>query len=675
MLIFDQLKKNDTQLQLLALVLGAGLLVLLGGLWWVQIVNGSQHRETVETQTFRTVRLPAQRGQIFDRNGLALAENRPNYSIDLYLEELSTAFRKEYRRLRPRTIVTNDLPFWKSWLGFSAIKTNFPPVKGDSLERIARLRVATEVANQVGGILQAPVTVDPTNFHKHYATARAIPFSLINNLSPQQVARFAEQSPGLAGVDLEINYRRYYPCSNVATHIIGYVRPDDSSADGEDSYFWYRPSDYRGQIGIEGGLDQILRGRAGGKSVQVNSLLYRQNETIWEPTVAGSNVVLTLDFELQQEVETALRKHILGTGRGAVVVMDVRSGDILAMASNPTYNPSQFVQGISRPEYQQIQRLTAEKNRATGEHYQAGSVFKTIVALAALETPKARYNPNEEYRVIPNPKKPSAGIIYVGRQEFRDTVPPGLYNLQRAIAKSSNSYFIALGLRPGVFEHVIELGRRLHLGEPFPTGTLPLRQEANGHFPSATQIRGEWHDGDTASVCIGQGRMDVSPLQVAVMIAALANGGTVLVPRLIDRLEANDPTGLTPPLITPRGQIRDRLGVNPRNMKILHEAMLQETESEEGTGKYVQGCGYRVCGKTGTAELQTLREDGTGKKNTVWFGSFAPYESPRFAVVVMVENGVSGGTTCVPVARDVYVALKAFEARSLTNKPIAALTR
>jgi len=159
------------------------------------------------------------------------------------------------------------------------------------------------------------------------------------------------------------------------------------------------------------------------------------------------------------------------------------------------------------------------------------------------------------------------------------------------------------------------------------------------------------------------------------MIAALANGGTVLVPRLIDRLEANDPTGLTPPLITPRGQVRDRLGVNPRNMKILHEAMLAETESEDGTGKYVQGCGYRVCGKTGTAELQTLREDGTGKKNTVWFGSFAPYESPRFAVVVMVENGVSGGTTCVPVARDVYVALKAFEARSLTNKPIAALTR
>ena len=677
MLIFDQLKKNDTQLQLLTLVLGAGLLVLLGGLWWVQIVNARHHRETVETQTFRTVRMPAQRGQIFDRNGLALAENRPDYSIDLYLEELSTAFRKEYQRIRPRKVITNDLPFWKDWMGLPTVKTQYVRMdvkESDKLGRDARLQVVSAVANQVGGILQTSVSVDPTNFHRHYANARAIPFSLVNNLTPPMVARFAEQATVLPGVDLEINYRRYYPYTNVAAHIIGYVRPDASSAIGEDSYFWYRPADYRGESGIEAGLDQILRGRAGGKSVQVNSLQYRQNETIWEPTLPGSNVVLTLDFELQREVEAALRSHILTSGRGAVVVMDVRTGDILAMASNPTFSP-QFANWDSKQEYLQFQ-ANAARNRAAGEQYQAGSVFKTIVALAALETPKARFNPNEEYRVMPNPKKPGAGIITVGGQEFRDTVPPGLYNLRRAIARSSNAYFIDLGLRPGVFEKVVELGRRLHLGERFPLGSLPLRPEAAGHFPKLETVRNRtWKDGDTASVCIGQGQMDASPLQIAVMISALANGGTVLVPRLIDRFTANDPTGLTPPLITPRGQVRDRLGVSPRSMKILHEAMLAETESEEGTGKYVRGCGYRVCGKTGTAELLAMREDGTGKKNTVWFGSFAPYESPRFAVVVMVENGVSGGATCVPIARDVYVALKAFETRSLTNNPIVANKR
>jgi penicillin-binding protein 2 len=675
MLIFDQIKKNDTQLQLLALLVCAGLLVLLAGLWWVQIVNAGRHRETVETQAFRSVRIPATRGLIYDRNGVALAENRPSYNINLYLEELSAAFRKEYRRLRPRNIVTNDLPFWKSWLGFSAITTNFPPVKGDSLERLARLRVVVEVANQVERILQVSLPVDPTNFHRHYALARAMPFPLANGLLPQHVARFEEQSSGAPGVDLEIQSKRFYPHSNVAAHVIGYVRPDDSSAVGEESFFSYRQPDYRGQIGIEGGLDQLLRGRAGGKSVQVNSLLYRQTETIWEPTVPGTNIILTLDLELQRATEQALRQQITTSGRGAIVVMDVRTGDVLAMASNPTYSPSQFVGGISSREYKQIQQLTAEKNRATGEHYQAGSVFKTIVALAALETPQARYNPLSKFHVKPNPDKPGAGIYHVGRQTFRDTAPPGDYNLRRAIARSSNSYFIDLGLRPGVFERVVELGRRLHLGERFPAGCVPLRQETGGNFPKAEQIRRDWPRGEIANICIGQGKMDVTPLQVAVLTSALANGGLVLTPRLIDRYLPNDPIGLTPAIVVPRGQVRDRLGISKRSLDILREAMLAETEDMvDGTGTRVQGCGYRVCGKTGTAELDILRPDGH-KKNTTWFASFAPYEAPRFAVVVMVEDGGGGGATCAPIAKDVYIALKAFEGRSITNNAIATATR
>jgi len=141
----------------------------------------------------------------------------------------------------------------------------------------------------------------------------------------------------------------------------------------------------------------------------------------------------------------------------------------------------------------------------------------------------------------------------------------------------------------------------------------------------------------------------------------------VLVPRLIDRLVPHDPTGITPAIVTPRGQIRDRLGVSKRSLDILREAMLAETEDMvDGTGTRVQGCGFRVCGKTGTAELDLLRPDGH-KKNTTWFASFAPYESPRYAVVVMVEDGVGGGATCAPIAKDVYLGLKAFESRSATN--------
>ncbi|MGC3958088.1 MAG: hypothetical protein QM813_09170 [Verrucomicrobiota bacterium] len=266
MLIFDQLKKNDGQLQLLALLLCAGLLVLLAGLWWVQIVNANRFRDSVEAQSFRTVRLAAVRGKILDRNGVALAENQPNYSINLYLEELSAAFRKEFKAMRPRKVVTNDLPFWKDWLGVSPIKTNYPPLKGEQgsqVVRTSRYRVAQRVADEVADVLQAPLTLNYTNFNRHYETARAIPFCLASNLSPQLVARFEEQSINSLGVDLEIQSKRFYPFDTTAAHLIGYVRSDDSSAAGEDAFFSYRTPDYRGLVGIEGGLDQRLRGRAG----------------------------------------------------------------------------------------------------------------------------------------------------------------------------------------------------------------------------------------------------------------------------------------------------------------------------------------------------------------------------------------------------------------------------
>ncbi len=673
MLVFDQLKKNDAQLQLLALLLCSGLLVLLAGLWWVQIVNANRHQQTVETQAFRSVRIPATRGLIYDRNGVVLVENRPSYNVHVYLEELSSAFRKQYQRIRPRTVTTNDLPFWKDWLGISPIKTNFPPDKGDAIGRTARLQVVAAVSDKVERVLQTPLPVNPTNFHRHYANDRYMPFALANSLSPQQVARFEEQSSSIFGANLEIQSKRFYPHGEVAAHVIGYVRPDNSSAFGEEADVWYRLPDYRGQIGIEGGLDPVLRGRAGIKSVQVNSLLYRQTESIWEPIIPGTNVVLTLDLELQRATEAALRNHITASGRGAIVVMDVRSGDVLAMASNPTFSPSQFVGGISTRDYRQIQELSAEKNRATGEHYQAGSVFKTIVALAALETPRSGFNPHVNYHVEPHPHRAGKGIIYVGKQPFQDTAPPGEYNLRRAIARSSNAYFIDLGLRPGVFDRVIELGRRLHLGERFPAECLPLRQEAKGNFPTAERIRRNWRDGDTANICIGQGAMDVTPLQIAVMTSALANGGLVLVPRLVDRLVPHDPTGLTPAILTPAGQIRDRLGVSKRSLDILREAMLAETEDlVDGTGTRVQGCGFRVCGKTGTAELDILRPDGH-KKNTTWFASFAPYESPRYAVVVMVEDGAGGGATCAPIAKDVYLGLGAFEKRAAAKTLTASI--
>ncbi len=653
MLVFDQLKRSDPQLQLLTIMLCAGLAVLFAGLWWVQIVNAGSYQESLEVQAFRSVRLPAVRGKILDRTGVVLADNHPSYNINLYLEELSRAFKKEYTRSRPRSVVTNDLPFWKDWLGYTTVTTQYTRLKEEAAQAVtrnARYRVASGVVSQVADLLQTTLTLDYTNFYRHYETRLSLPYPVVSNLSLLHLARFTEQPLTALGLELEVQPIRVYPYGTTAAHVLGYLRKDDSSAEGEEAFFWYRMPDYRGLVGIEGGYDSQLRGRAGAKSVQVNNLGYRQTENIWSAVEPGQNVVLTLDLKIQQAAEASVRKLLGPDAHAAVVVMDVESGDLLTLASSPSTDPNNFIRGFSLAERERWhdETLGVQKNRATAEQYQAGSIFKTIVALAALEN---GLNPQEIYRVAENPAIPTKGIIYVGRQAFHDTVPPGDYDLRRAIVRSSNAYFITNGLRPGVFERVVELGRRLHLAERIG---LPLMQDAAGHFPKPDQVR-NWPAGNTANICIGQGVMDVTPLQMAVMAGALANGGKVLWPRLVDRLEAPEATSLEAPTVFPKNRIRDELGVSERNLNIVREAMLAETEDMvEGTGKKVHVDGLRICGKTGTAER---KEQGV-KRNTTWFISFAPYEKPRYAVVVMVENGDSGGRTCAPIAQDVYLALQ-----------------
>jgi penicillin-binding protein 2 len=334
------------------------------------------------------------------------------------------------------------------------------------------------------------------------------------------------------------------------------------------------------------------------------------------------------------------------------VVMNVTNGDVLAMVSEPSFDPGKFIPQISQQDYDQLADpfLRPQINRATQENYAPGSIFKTIVGLACLE---AGLNPKE---TIYNP-----GHIYVGRRYISDLAPAGEYDFRRAIARSSNTYFITNGLRYQVIEQVVALGQRLHLGE---RAGLPTRQEAAGNLPSLHRVRSGWHDGDTANVCIGQGEVAVTPLQMAVVTSALANGGEVLWPRLVQRVESPDPASGPPPEVFPAGLVRDELGVRARNLQILREAMLDETENPEGTGTRVVVPGLRICGKTGTA--QVMDEQNRRKGDNLWFISFAPYEQPRYAVVVMVEveSGGSGGLTCAPVARDIYAAIQKIEGAS-----------
>jgi penicillin-binding protein 2 len=667
MLVFDQLKKNDPQLRLLTVGVLLGLFVLLAGLWWVQIVSAQDYQQHLETQAFRTVRIPAVRGKILDRNGAVLAENAPNYSVSLYLDDLRDEFKEEYSRLRPMRKVTNSPPIWRFWSRKSTVQTARAKLTKDQIEALtwqARYNVASNVVADVGKRLQKPVSLNFANFARHYQTRLALPYPVLANVDPNLVARFEEQSITPNGVDLEIQSARYYPLQTTAAHLLGHLQRDDSSAEGEESYFTYRLPDYRGTVGVEFGFDAYLRGHAGGKSVLVNNQGYRQSESIWEPAEPGSNVVLTIDLGIQQAAEEALKHGPSGEQtRGAVVVMDVNTGDVLALASSPTLNPNDYVLGFPPGEYQKIQEEDAEKNRATQENYRPGSIFKPIVALACLEN---GMNPKASYEVQLNPEKPPLGCIYVGRRKIGDTAPAGTYDFKRALIHSSNSYFIYNGLRYGV-DKIVDIGRRFHLGERI---NLQNRQETSGLFPTQKKLQSGWTDGDTANLCIGQGYIDVTPMQMCVVASALANGGKVLWPRLVASVVPQDPLSGGKPIYFENGRIRDYVGVRPSTIKILQEAMLDDTENPEGTAYQAfkgstLNSQLRVCGKTGTAQ----NEQNGSITHTTWFLSFAPYEHPKYAVVVMVEmtSGGSGGVTCAPLAREIYEAILKQEQAKLVE--------
>ena len=671
MFLFNQIKRDDPALRLLFFAILAGLALLAGGLWWVQVVNGRKYQTALESQSFRSVRVSAPRGRILDRNGIELANNRPSYDVSFYLEEMRKAFTVEYKsRVQ---VVTNSLRLEREAkvksLGRTLTKEEarlfrlLQPQKNE-IGRQSRIAVASNLTVILAQKLQMPVAFDVKLFTNHYNIGRSQPFTVMKDLQPAQIARFEEQFAGVPGVELEMRSVRQYPFGTTASHLLGYGsnKREGESVAGEQSFYDYRQPDFKGLIGIEGGLDDELRGQAGGKSVQVNYLGYRQGETIWQPTLPGYNAVLTLDSRLQKAAEKALSHGPEGTStRGAIVVMDTRNGDVLALASSPVINPNFWADNVWPPgERARINDLhfKPQLNRATqDDNFHPGSIFKIVVAMALLEN---GVNPEAAYTVQANPDEPSRGIITYGRNgSTRDTVAPGPYNFRRAFIKSSNSYFIHYGFEPGMAQKIAELGQRLHLGERCD---IPTFQESKGNFPSPQRVRSGWSLGDTANLCIGQGLVNVTPLQMAVMVSSVANGGKVFWPRLVQRLDPQDPLSPTPGKTFEQGRVRDNLGVSSRTLQTVRAAMFADVEDPDGSGVKSLLPGFRIGGKTGTAQVGN-RGDITGR--ITWFASFggSPAETtPRYAVVVMIQGGVSGGETCAPLAKEVYQAIRDMNA-------------
>jgi penicillin-binding protein 2 len=656
MIVFDQLKKNDPHLRLLTLAVLAGMGALIAGLWWVQIVSYRTFSENQKAQSFRTVRIPAIRGKILDRNQVALAENQPSYNVILYIDELRPLFRAEFTRSRPVRFVTNAPAFWRRWMGVSPVEKQFVRMtraQRNAFDWQCRYTVVSNIAQRVSQILGIPVPLEFTNLVSHYNSSLALPLPLLINLNGLQVARLLEQSGLPPGVDLEVQPIRSYPYGSAAAHILGYLRADNRSMEGEVADFNFRLPDYRGHTGLEHDYDQELRGKAGVKSVLVNSLGYRQSENVWNPAEPGRNLMLTLDLGIQQAAETNLQRA-MPNARGAVVVMDPNNGDVLALASSPSFDPNWFIPNITHSTWRWMNDpfLKPQINRAIQEKYAPGSIFKILTGISALE------NGLDPHEKLSNP-----GYIRVpGRNSIiNDLADPGEYDFRKAFIFSSNTYFISNGLRYGGIESLFRLGQRLHLGER--TGILS-RQETPGDFPTESRIRRGWVAPDTALLCMGQGQLTVTPLQMAVMVSAIANGGKVVWPRLTDRIVPADPSTDELTILFPTRPPRDHLPVSTRTLEITQDAMRADVE-DGGTGKNAMVPGLQICGKTGTAQIMNTRNERVG--NTVWFASYAPYEKPRWVVIVMIEgqlsDRLSGGGTCAPIAGKIYRAIQEIENR------------
>ncbi len=647
MLILDQVQKDDSRLRTIAVVILAGMLFLAGGLWRLQILAAQRYSKSERAQSVRLVRVPAVRGKILDRNGIPLAENRPGYDVNLYLEELRTSFRFEY--------TNHVLPTFRAEHPGLRRPTGTASLE---LQELARLNVYSNTVMAVASALRSNLPVSAEGFQKHYRQALALPLPVAENLSPVQMARFFERGLGVPGVDLEVQAVRTYPYGTLAAHILGHLRrSDEAENDPEPLVFRYRLPDYEGAAGIEAKLDEALRGRAGVKWLRVNSQGYRHEETVYEPTEPGNNVRLTIDASVQQVAERALASTEGGATRGAVVVMDVRDGDILAMVSLPQFDPNLFVEGISTEEYARLndEKMAPQMNRAVSGKYAPGSIFKIVTGLAALDggvlDPLAT-NYYLGYWAWPN-----------GARSIDDLAPAGFYDFKKAFKRSSNAYFIDYGLKAGR-ARIVAMAKRFGLGD---TTDFLLGPESRGDVPDADYVRrtekqgDPWTDGDTAQLSIGQGALTVTPLQMAVMTAAVANGGRILKPRLVQRIETTDGTTVTE---FPPAPVRNA-GISAQNLSLVREAMLADVQESGGTGKAAAIQGWRVSGKTGTAEVKHGR---AVVDKITWFVSFAPFESPRYAVVVVVESGRSGGGTSAPVARQVFQALHEWEA---TPQPIA----
>lgn len=661
MFVFDIFKDDGGRLRIVGAIMVLGMVVLLGGLWFVQVVFWNRFQSDLDKQSFRHVRTPAIRGAILDRNGVVLAGEEPRHTAVLYLEDLQGQFRDTSDRMRKAFMKMH--PEMTNSKG----KLSMPKKIREQIQTIADCAVVSNYVYRISASLGEPRLLNASVFRRHYESYPYVPFPIVPDLKPAQVAVLAEQWTGQPAIDVETDPVRHYPKDRLtgnplAANLIGYVLRRDPE---EDSRYSFDMPDFEGKSGIEIAYDDLLCGQPGDKSVLINNMNYRQREEIDTPNLPGKDIYLTIDANIQRVAEAALARaprirDSNGIVRGAVIVMDPRNGDILAIASAPSFDPNLYVKehrtaaesaALADPKFK------PQFNRAMSGFYPPGSIFKIITGFACLESgldPTAIYNSPGEWRP-PNER---------GGHVIKDEASAGPYDFVRAFYRSSNTYFIAEGIDH--IRKILEVAKRFHLGEKT---AVSKTQEASGYIPGPEKV-GPNLGMSPADICIGQ-EITTTPLQVAGMISVIANGGTLYWPRVVSLSRSPD-TGETEQIFA-KGRVRDHIQINPQHLKLIRGAMLEDTEHQnlDGMGagtaypafhdkdKHLSTIGnFHVAAKTGTAEVKS---PGSAFKRVTWVASYAPFEDPRYVVVVMVEDGDFGGTTCAPVAAQIYDTIYRLE--------------
>ncbi|MDR1011221.1 MAG: peptidoglycan glycosyltransferase [Opitutaceae bacterium] len=630
-------KRHDWRIVSFYPIVAVLLLVIAAGFAYQQLFKTGEYTESEVQQSQRRILTPGPRGEIYDREGRLLVGNLARYAVTINLDELRSEFRRTYLITRRK---------WRE-----ADDKNIPT--SAELWRIARGAVMQNYLDQVNEIIGRDEKINDIRFRRHFNQQLLIPYTLIEDLTPEEYARLVEQLPVNSPLRLTATSTRYYPYGNTAAHVLGYIRSsDDLDAEGfpGENLTTFKMRGTTGKDGLELTFNEHLQGKPGYTIYRVDPAGYRIEPPLERsPALRGKRLNISLDIDMQQVAEEKMGDVEKKDGyRGAVVALDAQTGETLVLASNPGFNPNDFFPRLSQENYDRMNTLRAWSNLAIAGRMEPGSTFKIIDAIAGFRANVL--HPESVYYC--------GGTLRVGNRNFacHDGHVHGDISFHDAIAKSCNIFFYRESLDLGA-QPIADEARRFGLDRA--TGIeLPGEIKGNITDPIMRRARGGiWAGGDTVTLAIGQNETVVTPLEMACFIASVGRDETRTSPTIL-----HDPNRR--PLHT------EPIGLTPVQRRALVEAMRETIKT--GTARILTNprmrdlnLGYLdIAGKTGTAQKEVWEDGKRGIINYAWFVGFAPASDPRIAIAVVLEGDVpgeevGGGAIAAPIGG--YVLKKYFE--------------